>query len=181
MFGLGERGLVYKYSTKLLEVKTASVTKKEALAFFQEYSVHKDNTDISYACLVNSVQSIVGNDKEYAAIAIGIFENIMESGKAGQATKEIIISVLPTLNVPLYARERLDALKRLLRKREPVVRNNPNNGRNMHTLYGIVKPDNSPRNDVATKYGISKPRVPSNQVSTKYGVGKCFPSKDNTK
>lgn len=180
MFGLGERGLVYKYSTKLLEVKTASVTKKEALAFFQEYSLHKDNTDISFACLVNSVQSIVGNDKEYAAIAIGIFENIMESGKAGQATKEIIISVLPTLNVPLYARERLDALKRLLRKREPVI-NNPDIGRGAQPLYGIVKPDNSPRNDVATKYGISKPRIPSNQVSTKYGVGKCFPSKDNTK
>lgn len=180
MFGLGERGLVYKYSTKLLEVKTASVTKKEALAFFREYSAHKDNTDISFACLVNSVQSIVGNDKEYAAIAIGIFENIMESGKAGQATKEIIISVLPTLNVPLYARERLDALKRLLRKREPVT-NNPDIGRGAQPLYGIVKPDNSPRNDVATKYGISKPRVPSNQVSTKYGVGKCFPSKDNTK
>lgn len=180
MFGLGERGLIYKYSTKLLEVKTASVTKKEALAFFQEYSLHKDNTDISFACLVNSVQSIVGNDKEYAAIAIGIFENIMESGKAGQATKEIITSVLPTLNVPLYARERLDALKRLLRKREPVT-NNPDIGRGAQPLYGIVKPDNSPRNDVVTKYGISKPRVPSNQVSTKYGVGKCFPSKDNTK
>lgn len=179
MFENPEKKLVFEYARTVLNVQLGNTTKQDALAFFLTCSKRKSNTDISYASMINSVQSIIGNDKSSAAIAIEIFENIIQSGKAGMETRQMMRKVLPTLNLPVYVAERVQNLMKELRIRNSTIVDyiRPNNNQ-LNTKYGVSRACRGA--ELNTKYGVSRPRS-NNQVSTKYGVGKCFPGNDFTK
>lgn len=129
-----EKNLVYKYSSFVLQVKTGVVTRQEALQSLLLLSRDAGNTDVSFACLVNSVRSIVGKDKATAGLAIRIFGNIAKSSQAGYATKSMMADCLSELNIPVYLNGMVEELKRWLRATD----DKPYQDTNSHqTKYGV--------------------------------------------
>lgn len=162
MFGDYEKTLVFKYSSIVLQVKTGKMPKDEALSMFMSFVQDRHNTDISYANLVNSVQSVIGKDKTSAATAITIFEKIMASEQVGPATKDMLKNTLPLLNVPQYMQNRADKLQALLSSNRTSAPRTASSNPGLNTKYGARCP--SPR--------------ANRGLNTKYGVGKCFPVKE---